>query len=151
MPSLAMTIASDSAALPVEPPAILDIEASGFGRASYPIEIGYVLPDGRTFCTLIRPAAHWTHWDPAAEKVHHVSRDSAVQHGREVALVARHLNDELHGRTLYCDGWAHDFPWLATLYEEAGIVPSFKLDHLRTLLTEREAAHWNIVKQQVRT
>ena len=28
-------------------PAILDIEASGFGRGSYPIEIGYYLPDGQ--------------------------------------------------------------------------------------------------------
>ena len=25
---------------------VLDIEASGFGRGSYPIEIGFVLPDG---------------------------------------------------------------------------------------------------------
>ena len=36
-------------------PTILDLEASGFGRDSYPIEVGYVLPDGSSFCSLIRP------------------------------------------------------------------------------------------------
>lgn len=46
---------------PEATPAVLDVEASGFGRYSYPIEVGYALPDGRVFCTLIRPEPHWTH------------------------------------------------------------------------------------------
>ena len=29
-------------------PAVLDIEASGFGRDSFPVEVGFVLPDGET-------------------------------------------------------------------------------------------------------
>ena len=41
-------------------PAVLDVEASGFGRSSYPIEIGVVFPDGHAYCTLIRPESHWT-------------------------------------------------------------------------------------------
>ncbi|CAN5913802.1 hypothetical protein BH11PSE8_BH11PSE8_15110 [soil metagenome] len=150
-----MPIATLNSPLPApvtdEPPAILDIEASGFGRDSYPIEVGYVLSDGSTFCTLIRPAPDWTHWDPSAEKLHQVSRATVEAHGKDLLLVARHLNDELHGRTLYCDGWAHDYSWLATLFEAADLVPAFKLDNLRVLLSEREAAHWDIVKAQVRT
>lgn len=133
------------------PPAMLDIEASGFGRDSYPVEVGFVLPDGRSWCTLIRPRPEWTHWDPAAEKVHRISRATAVAHGRDVADVARQLNERLRGQTLYCDGWAHDFTWLAALFEAAGQTPRFKLDNLRALLSDREAASWAVLKQQVAT
>lgn len=89
-------------------PAILDMEASGFGRHSYPIEVGYVLPDGRAACTLIRPEPDWLHWDPLAEQVHRIPRDAALHHGRDAREVARWLNDGLQGLTVYTDGWGHD-------------------------------------------
>jgi hypothetical protein len=127
----------------VELPAVLDIEASGFGRDSYPIEVGFVLPDGESFCSLIRPAPGWTHWDPEAEQVHHISRDTLFKHGRGVDEVAALLNDRLAGRTVYSDAWSHDYTWLAVLFEEAGRVPSFKLESLRKLLTDSEAAAWH--------
>ncbi|HET7792162.1 MAG TPA: hypothetical protein VFL64_02150 [Rhizobacter sp.] len=133
----------------VEAPAFLDIEASGFGRASYPIEVGCVLPNASSFCSLIRPAPGWTHWDPAAEKIHHIPRATLEQHGRDAREVARALNECLRGQTVYSDGWAHDYPWLATLYEEAEMVPSFRLDSLRALLTEQEARQWQSTKLQV--
>ena len=57
------------------PPCVIDIEASGFGRSSYPIEVGYVLPDGRARCMLVRPAEGWTHWDEAAAQVHGITRE----------------------------------------------------------------------------
>ena len=97
---------------------VIDIEASGFGRRSYPIEVGYVLPDGRTRCTLIRPPEHWTHWDQDAERVHHISRETLMRHGRTTGEVARMLNADLQGLTVYCDGWGHDYPWLAALFDE---------------------------------
>ena len=71
------------------PPAFLDIEASGFGRDSYPIEIGFVLSDGEAWCTLVRPESGWTHWDPAAEALHGITRDLALRHGRPPVDVAR--------------------------------------------------------------
>ena len=130
-------------------PAVLDIEASGFGRESYPVEIGFVLADGQSHCSLIRPAPGWTHWDPAAEKVHRITRETLLRHGRDVVEVATRLNDRLHGLTLYCDGWAHDYAWLNVLFEAAGLTPAFKLDNLRVLLSENEAAFWSIVKAQI--
>lgn len=130
-------------------PAILDIEASGFGRASYPIEIGYILGDGTSFCTLIRPAPGWTHWDTHAETVHHIDRDTLARHGRPVDEVARLLNERLRGQTLFSDGWAHDFPWLGALFEEAGTVPLFRLDSLRSQLSEDEADRWQPAKDEV--
>lgn len=118
-------------------PCILDIEASGFGRSSYPIEVGYVLGDGRARCTLIRPAPHWTHWDLQAEQTHHITRDTLLRHGRPVPEVAHMLNHDLAGLTVYCDGWAHDYAWLGALFDEAGLAPSFRLESVRLLLDDR--------------
>ncbi len=121
-------------------PCILDIEASGFGRRSYPIEVGYVLPSGQARCTLIRPPEHWTHWDPTAELVHHISRDTLLRHGRPASEVALLLNTDLAGLIVYCDGWAHDYPWLAALFDEAGLSPGFRLESVRVLLDEAHLA-----------
>jgi hypothetical protein len=41
-------------------PTIIDIEASGLGKGSYPIEVGFISGKGETGCTLIKPLAHWT-------------------------------------------------------------------------------------------
>lgn len=130
-------------------PAVLDIEASGFGHDSYPIEVGVVLPDGQGYCSLIRPAPTWTHWDPAAERVHRIGRATVIRHGRDPVEVATQLNQRLNGLTVYCDGWAHDYSWLGLLFDAAGLSPSFRLENLRALLTDQEAAFWAILKQQV--
>ena len=127
----------------------MDMEASGFGRGSYPIEVGFVLADGRSYCTRIHPAPGWTHWDPAAERLHGISREAALRHGRDVATVAAQLNRYLEGLTLYCDGWAHDYAWLNRLFDAADAVPAFRLDSLRGRLDEAEADRWHGTKQQV--
>jgi len=130
-------------------PAILDVEASGFGRGGYPIEVGFVLGDGSAYCTLIRPTDSWTYWDPAAEAIHHIPRDLLIQRGREVSHVARELNVRLNGEVVYSDGWGNDFAWLGLLFEEAAILPRFRLESLRSLLTDEEAAVWHTVKHAV--
>ncbi len=148
-----MSVALDpkpAAADDAEMPIVLDVEASGFGRDSYPLEIGYAMPNGSCFCSLVRPEPHWTHWDPAAQQLHRITRDSAVQHGRPASEVAQELNRTLRGKTVYTDGWGNDYSWLAALFEAAGLTPSFRIDSLRTLLSESEAAHWQVVKTQVR-
>jgi hypothetical protein len=134
---------------PEAPPAVLDIEASGFGRHSYPIEIGYALPDGRVFCTLIRPEPQWTHWDPQAERLHQIPRPALLSRGRPATEVAGLLNQQLEGRTVYSDGWNHDYTWLALLFEVAGQQPLFRLENLRALLQEKEAERWHAIKLQI--
>ena len=130
-------------------PCVLDIEASGFGRGSYPIEIGFVLPDGSAFCTLIQPDASWTHWDGDAERIHGISRSLLQRHGRSAAEVAAELNQRLAGRPVYCDNWAHDYAWLARLFASAGISPSFHLHHLRELLSENAAERFDDTREIV--
>jgi hypothetical protein len=131
-------------------PCVIDIEASGFGRGSYPIEVGFVMPDGSACCMLIRPEREWTHWDSAAERVHGISRALLENHGRSVPEVARELNRRLAGREVYCDNWAHDFAWLARLYECAQLAPGFHLRHLRELLSEEAAARFDDARDVVR-
>lgn len=119
-------------------PCVIDIEASGFGRRSYPIEVGYVLPDGRAVCMLIKPADDWQHWDESAARAHGIARATLHAHGRRPHEVAGLLNRDLAGETVYCDGWAHDYTWLAVLYEASGLIPSFKLESVNRLVTESQ-------------
>jgi hypothetical protein len=131
-------------------PWFLDIEASGFGPGSYPIEVGFVAPDGHALCTLIRPEPDWTHWDSSAEQIHHVRRELLVSHGRTAVEVAGLLNRELAGHEIYSDCWAHDYVWLARLFEAADRSPRFQLHDLRELLDESEQARFDATRAEVR-
>lgn len=130
-------------------PVFLDIEASGFGAGSYPIEVGCVLPDGRTLCCLVRPAEGWRHWDEAAEAIHHITREVLLRHGLPVDDVVSRLDAALRGHEVYSDAWGNDYAWLSRLYDEAGRVPGFHLRSLRELLSEEQAEHWHEVKNGV--
>jgi len=134
---------------PHDAPTVLDVEASGFGRNSYPIEIGFVLPNGHAYCSLIRPESHWTHWDLQAEATHHIPRAVIMQRGLSVHEVARAINAQLAGQVAYSDGWANDYSWLGALFDAADMTPSFKLENLRILLNEHEADQWHTVKAEV--
>lgn len=138
-----------SAAVPEALPVFLDIEASGFGAGSYPIEVGCALSDGRTVCCLVRPAGTWLHWDARAESVHHISREVLERHGLPVQEVVGRLDEALRGSEVYSDAWGNDYAWLSRLYDEVDRVPRFRLRSLRELLSEDEAARWHSVKEAV--
>ena len=112
-------------------PFVIDLEASGFGRSSYPIEVGAVLGDGTPHCFLIRPEPEWMHWDVHAEAVHGIPRRTLEQRGVPVAEVATRLNQLLGEQTVYTDGWGFDWTWLAKLFEFAGASLHFQLESVR--------------------
>jgi hypothetical protein len=147
LPAEPATLLSDPAHATL--PCVLDIEASGFGRGSYPIEIGFVLPDGTAYCSLIAPDDDWTHWDGDAERVHGISRTLLHRHGRSVHEVAHELNHRLDGQTVYCDNWAHDYAWLARLFDTAESVPTFRLRHLRELMSENAVERFDAARTVV--
>jgi hypothetical protein len=128
---------------------MIDVEASGFGSGSYPIEVGFVTPEGQAHCCLIRPEPQWTRWDLKAEAVHHVSRHTLQQYGKPIDEVAYWLNGYLHGQTVYTDGWGHDYAWLSLLYDAAGSQPTFRLESLRSLLDEGDLARWHPTRERV--
>lgn len=130
-------------------PIVLDVEASGFGQGSYPVEIGLVLPDGTPHCFLVMPARDWQSWDPEAEKVHGISRAVAESHGRPVEEVAWRLNGLLYGQTVYSDAWSFDMSWLGKLFDKVNMPQTFKLSSLRELLTEEQERVWDETRRRV--
>ncbi len=133
---------------PIEP-YIIDIEASGFGGLSYPIEVGIALEGGHKFFTLISPAPDWTYWDADAERIHHISRSTLQTSGRPAYEVAEKLNELLEGKTLYSDGWVVDKPWLTTLFYAARTPMRFSVSPLEMILSEEQMAQWHDVKNAV--
>lgn len=133
----------------VENPYIIDVEASGFGAMSYPIEIGIAMNDGGNFCALIMPAQDWTHWDDEAEKIHRVPRDILETYGKPMREVADSLNILLAGKTVYTDGWVVDKPWLTTLFHAARAPMQFDVSSLEMILSESQMAVWHKTKAQV--
>ena len=136
-------------AVPNRYPVIIDIEASGFGPSSYPIEVGVILEDRTKYCALIMPSNEWTYWDKGAEEVHHISQQSLFQNGQAILDVAKALNRLLKGKTIYSDGWVVDRPWLQALYAMAGMSMSFRFSALEMILTEQQLQCWDRTKAQV--
>jgi len=130
-------------------PIILDIEASGFGTGSYPIEVGYVDSFGKTWCALVKPEAGCVHWDEGAAALHQISRESLFERGREAASVAAHLNQTFSKQVIYSDGWYQDFVWINRLFDFANMTPSFKLEDLRTVLTPYQQSIWHEAKASI--
>ncbi|GAL05012.1 hypothetical protein ACFFLZ_02480 [Photobacterium aphoticum] len=111
--------------------ATLDFEASGLSEQSYPIEVGYSLPDGTGNSLLINPLTAsdvWQYWDDYAEQeIHQISRQILQQDGMQVVEVCQHLNAVLgQYEQVFCDSqW--DLFWLGRLYHAAHMRPSFTL------------------------
>jgi len=130
-------------------PSIIDVEASGFGQESYPIEIGVILTSGKRYCSLIFPADEWTHWDESAAGVHGISRDILKKHGRLVTEVAQQLNNLIENRTVYTDAWSVDKRWITRLFYTAGIYQQFRVSALENILSEDQMTLWHDTKNQV--
>ncbi|MES9899089.1 MAG: hypothetical protein ABW148_08710 [Sedimenticola sp.] len=130
-------------------PPVIDIEASGFGSNSYPIEIGVILPDRSSCCYIIKPCREWIFWSEEAEQVHGITREQLEQHGRAPETVAIELNSRLKGMKIYTDAWGHDSSWLGKLYNITGIPQEFRLESIRYLLSEQQAELWHATKELV--
>lgn len=127
-------------------PCFLDIEATGFGPESYPIEVAWSLPSGEIQRCLISPETvpEWTAWNPEAERVHGIDRDRLLRNGWPPDYVADRLVADLNGLTVYSDAPDFDHAWLARLFRVVGRPMPFTFDHidellLRTLRREDEA------------
>lgn len=135
--------------MPATLPYIIDVEASGFGPLSYPIEVGVVYGNDERYCSLIEPAPHWTFWSPEAESQHRISRKMLQRHGRQAKAVALKLNELLEGKTLYSDGWVVDNPWMIELFSTARVPMKFHISPLELILSEDQMAVWAEAKRQV--
>lgn len=124
-------------------PSIIDVEASGFGPQSYPIEVGIAMGSGLRYSTLIQPAPGWTYWDKEAEKIHRVRREILEKHGKPIEEVATKLNDLLRGGVVYTDGWVVDTPWINQLFDASGVPRLFQVSPIETILSESQMSLWH--------
>ncbi|MBN7769857.1 hypothetical protein KUV44_13935 [Marinobacter daepoensis] len=130
-------------------PAFIDFEASSLDLiASYPIEVGLCMPDGKLHSWLIRPHVLWQDWSESAEAIHGISRARLEREGMAVQEVARQLNELLPGQ-VFCDAWTFDSFWLHRLFRAAGAPPGFQLESISTLLDSSQVRQWSAIRQQV--
>lgn len=121
--------------------AFIDFEASSFGPHGYPIEVAWVLEDGRSETFLISPAANWTDWDPASEAIHGISREQLATEGLPTDIVARRLVDALHGHEVCASAPSWDGKWLSALLRAAGLPRhAIRLADTEAVLMELAAA-----------
>ncbi|MEG0869223.1 MAG: hypothetical protein RSG77_19585 [Hafnia sp.] len=106
----------------------IDIESSGLGDGSYPIEVGVAMPDGN-FEMLIQPVEKWTYWNSKSQKVHGISRNDLKKHGRPAAEVAAKMNELFKGKVLWCDS-KFDVWWSTLLFDATGIEQEFQVKRM---------------------
>lgn len=130
-------------------PPIIDLEASGFGRGSYPIEVGIALENRDILSFLIKPEDDWTHWSAEAEEIHGISREQLQKEGMSIEEIALKLNELLRGQILYSDAWSFDSSWIGRLFDSAGIVQRFRIETINKLLKPEHVEHWHPTKETV--
>lgn len=114
----------------------MDIEASGFGPQSYPIEIAWSNEDGDIQRYLINPSTipEWTHWNPASEQIHGIERQRLERNGWNPAYVANRLYEDLQGKIVYTDAPVFDQQWVEQLFTALHQPPPFQCQHIDELL-----------------
>ena len=115
--------------------AFIDLEASGLGADSWPIEVGWCFPEGPPRAFLVRTEPEWKDaaWDPKAEALHGVSRKELARAGASSQDVCNALNEALGGVRVYSDAPDWDGFWLYRLYQAAKIRQAFEIWDFRDL------------------
>ncbi|ADM10020.1 hypothetical protein PB2503_09839 [Parvularcula bermudensis HTCC2503] len=120
-----------------QPPiAFIDIEASGLGPHSWPIEVGWVFETGDAHALLVKPADQWSMkaWEKSAEALHRITPNRLITEGRDPLETALILNAAIGSATVYSDAPDYDSFWLFRLYDAAGIKPNYILNDIGDLL-----------------
>lgn len=115
--------------LAAKPLAFIDLEASGLGSKSWPLEVGWAFAAGEPRSFLIRPDDSWTDdaWDADAQRLHGLKRDQLLRDGVPAPEVCRALNAAFDGVRVYSDAPDWDGFWLFRLFAAAGVRQGFTL------------------------
>jgi len=121
----------------------LDVEASGLGEGSFPIEVGWAWLTGPSGSLLIRPALHWdlNAWDEGSAEIHGITIPVLLADGLQARDVAERLNLLLAPATrpliVLSDAVEMDRYWLDVLFDETPQTREFDLrDERRIRLTQ---------------
>ncbi|MFK4132110.1 hypothetical protein ACI2KR_07405 [Pseudomonas luteola] len=131
----------------------LDIESSGLGDESYPIQFGVTYLDkaqGKlvTIKEDIKPAEGWDYWDSEAEEfIHFISRER-LEGGKSCRDACLILNKHLGDNEVIVDSVADDEFWLNKLFEEAGIQRTFYITNIEKYLLREFGVKSDIYEQK---
>lgn len=132
----------------------LDLEASGLGAASYPIEVAWKnARDNTSDNFLINPdsVAGWDYWDDFAEEIHGIERSTLTRQGINATDACLRLNQGLEGKQVLSDAREFDLFWLSRLYQATGMAMTFELVGLDAILGGEELVQYRFVsKSQLR-
>lgn len=126
---------------------VIDVEASGLGPESYPIEIawGHRFDPTKFDTFLIKPADGWVYWDTYAESaIHCISRSQLQREGISIAEAVERLDDALQGAVVYSDYVPADRPWWVKLYRELGRDLPFEFRPVQTLIPPAKEASYSL-------
>ena len=98
-------------------PTFIDMEASGLGNTSFPIEVAWNNSDGMITSRLVKPVPDWTSWDLEAERIHGIQRAELEAHGIPPAEVCALIRASLSGKTAYSDAPELERFWLNRLFQ----------------------------------
>jgi hypothetical protein len=99
----------------------VDFEASSLSKQSFPLEVGWVFEDERSFSCLIHPAPDWTDWSDKAEAIHRISKSELQREGISAEKVAQMMLDTLSGHDLFASAPSWDGKWLSVLLRAGGL------------------------------
>lgn len=130
---------------------IIDIEASGLEKESYPIEIAFVdLESSEAFSFLIKPYSHWTHWNEQAEKVHNISQSELLKNGSNPYEVAENVFNLLSQSQVFSDAYQFDSHWLNTLLLDSGF-PEIVVQPVHDLISDQNVFNFNYSLNELKT
>ena len=108
-------------------PVFMDIEFSSAEDGQFPTIVSWSLPEGTLKSVLILPADEWDPWN-------NVDSNIDIQHlfdqGVTPTDIAREINDDLGGKTVFVDGLDADEALLEKLFDACGGDPDFELASL---------------------
>lgn len=132
----------------------IDLEASGLGAQSYPIEVAWKNDlTGEQDSFLIDPdtAEGWLYWDEYAEEMHGIEREELNKQGLDIISACKRLNEKLKDKTLISDAVEFDLFWLTRLFEATGIKPMFEMAGLDRILSSEQRIQFGfLAKAQAR-
>lgn len=133
---MAERIIQESSIEGVRATAFIDLEASGLGSRSWPVEVGWAFVNGQSDSFLVRPDPSWADdaWDARAEQLHGISRDTLIRDGVDVKDACLRLNAVFAGAKLYSDAPDWDGFWLFRLFSASGVKQTFALQDFGRLV-----------------
>lgn len=130
-------------------PIVIDCEASSLNQESYPIEVGFVMPDETVQSYLIRPVRGWTDWNEESSKIHNIPRDSLFKDGLSVVDVATILNEQLANQICYSDSVFHETFWIDRLFQAAKMDRNFEIQNLFFLFGNQQEKKFFLKKNEL--